>query len=384
MQEIANLTAHLKGDPTNAHLLLERGEAPWSSASSPTLLIVTLSRPPPPPGKAWYSIHRFPEAIADRQWAVALLAASSAHSNTHSSGGSGSSERSLGGYHPSDLPRALLSLGEALHTAGRVQEAVETNERAAVLLSSLNLTSPATSAPSSSAATSAEDTSEAASLAEWVMTTSAAWTLVGLSYHWLPDADKAERAFRLAVEADPRGTIPLLADWFSLAPRTPKDHLTLGCCRQALGHMAHAVSAFTRIIDAPSDPQDAPILFHAFYQREIATFTAMQLDSSFSDFSIEGAFSTKFLNHWAYKKDPRNLFPGYAMLPHAAAFAPRHPPRRAAEEDEREREWVVQAADLIGRRVQYSSVGNVVNRRAVSNGSGVGWGWRKRWGEWLV
>ncbi|CAI7813788.1 unnamed protein product, partial [Closterium sp. NIES-54] len=63
-----------------------------------------------------------------------------------------------------------------------------------------------------------------------------------------------------------RGTIPLLTNWFSLAPRTPKDHLALACCRQALGHMAHAVSAFTRIIDTPSDPEDAPILFHAFYQ----------------------------------------------------------------------------------------------------------------------
>ncbi|CAI7865594.1 unnamed protein product [Closterium sp. NIES-54] len=69
-------------------------------------------------------------------------------------------------------------------------------------------------------------------------------------------------------------------------------------------------------------------------------------------------------NHWAYKKDPRNLFPGYTMLPQAAAFAPRRPPRWAAEEDKREREWVVRAADMIGRRVQYSSVGNVLNRRA--------------------
>ncbi|CAI5981398.1 unnamed protein product, partial [Closterium sp. NIES-64] len=217
-----------------------------------------------------------------------------------------------------------------------------------------------------------------------------------------------------------RGTIPLLTKWVSLAPRTPKDHLTLGCCRQALGHMAHAVSAalrtgsvvelvwglfigfqgsgfrvpgppahpqgpphpgllsagpgahavsaFTRIIDAPSDPEDAPFLFHAFYQREIATLTAKHLESSFSDYSIEGAFSTKFLNHWAYKKDPRNLFPGYTMLPQAAAFAPGRPPRRAAEEDERERARVVWTADLIGGRVQYSSAGNVVNRRAVSEG----------------
>ncbi|CAI5510067.1 unnamed protein product [Closterium sp. Naga37s-1] len=292
--------------------------------------------------KACYSIHRFPEAITDRQRAVALLAASAAHFNPSSSGN---------GYHPSDLPRALLALqeqsqqlpplrttrgaarrdnplssfpvtplfslsqgkgpacgmegavlqntkaqgapiafmlifahptpshaipslqslsqgqalhgagrvqeavciggdteqarvcifwpihhhspmlgcltlphslsqGQALHAAGRVQEAVEAveagvqeaveaNERATALLSSQNLTSPATSAPSSSAdtstaAASAEDTSAAASSAEWVMTTSAAWALVGLSYHWLPDADKAERAFRLAVEADPR------------------------------------------------------------------------------------------------------------------------------------------------------------------------------------
>ncbi|CAI5507546.1 unnamed protein product, partial [Closterium sp. Naga37s-1] len=360
MQEIANLTAHLEGDPGNAHLLLERG-------------------------RAWYSIHRFPEAVADRKQAVAILEEpSAAHVEPHSSGSNGSngSNGRIRGnhHHPSDLPRALLSLGQALHAAGRVQEAVEANERAATLIPSQNLTSPATSA----AATSAEDTSAAASSAEWV-TASAAWGMVGLSYHWLPDADSAERAFRLAVEADPRnpkaykhwamhrqmtgdlkGTIALLTKWFSLAPRTPKAHLTLGCCRQALGHIAHAVSAFTRIIDAPSDPEDAPILFHAFYQREIAILTAMHLDSSFSDFSIEGAFSTKFLNHWAYKKDPRNLFPGYAMLPQAAAFAPRRPPRRAAEEDERERERVVRAADLIGRRVQYSSVGNVVNRRAVS------------------
>ncbi|CAI5946247.1 unnamed protein product [Closterium sp. NIES-65] len=171
MQEIANLTALLEGDPGNAHLLLERG-------------------------KAWFSMHRFPEAIADRQRAVALLAASASTSNPYSSGRSGSSP---GDYHPSDLPRALLSLGQALHAAGRVQEAVEANERAAVLLSSQNLTSPATSA----AATSAEDSSAAASSAEWV-TVSAAWGMVGLSYHWLPDADKAERAFRLAVEADPR------------------------------------------------------------------------------------------------------------------------------------------------------------------------------------
>ncbi|GJP82072.1 hypothetical protein CLOP_g12297 [Closterium sp. NIES-67] len=356
-QEIANLTEHLTGDPNNAHLLLERG-------------------------KAWFSIHRFPEAIADAQRAVDVLSAAtdnSLPSAADSSPGDGVS-------HAPELPRALLSLGQALHVAGRVQEAVEANERAAAILSAHNTSIPATSAPSSSSAMSAASsspaTSAAASSADWV-TPSAAWVLVGLSYHWLPDADKAERAFELAVKADPRnrkayeswamhrrmtgnlkGVLPLYAKWSSLTPRNPKAQLAMGCCRQALGHMAHAVSSFSRIIDTPSDPEDAPILFQAFYQREIAIFTAMLLDSSSSDFSIESTFSTKFLNHWAYKKDPRNLFPGYAMLPAAAAFAPRPPPRREAEEEERERERVVEAADLIGRRVQYRGVGNIVNKRA--------------------
>ncbi|CAI5971682.1 unnamed protein product [Closterium sp. NIES-65] len=228
MQDIANLTAHLEGDPSNAHLLLERGKA-WysihrfseaiSDRQCVTLLGSELTNPrcchttPPLPGKAWFSIHRFPEAIADRQRCVALLAASAAHFNPCSSGS---------GYHPSDLPRALLSLGQALHAAGRVQEAVEVNERAAALIPSQNLTIPATSA----AATSAEDTSAAASSAEWV-TASGAWGMVGLSYHWLPDADKAERAFRLAVEADPRpGTPPaqLIFESTQKAAQEPHQH----------------------------------------------------------------------------------------------------------------------------------------------------------------
>ncbi|CAI5930813.1 unnamed protein product, partial [Closterium sp. NIES-65] len=126
----------------------------------------------------------------------------------------------------------------------------------------------------------------------------------------------------------------------------------------------HQVTTYDALLSKPTRQEEQPLLFMAFYQREVAQFTASRLNKPLRDFDFEDNFGPEFKQAWARRSVPTDLFPAYRPQPYRAAFDNQlKPERHMSEQVKRGRKELVKAADTVGGRTQYTSPGFLPNQR---------------------
>ncbi|CAI5495683.1 unnamed protein product [Closterium sp. Naga37s-1] len=151
---------------------------------------------------------------------------------------------------------------------------------------------------------------------------------------------------------------------WSCQPLNVEGHYIKGSCHHALGQLQDPVVTYDALLSKPTRQEEQPLLFMAFYQREVAQFTASRLNKPLRDFDFEDNFGPEFKQAWARRSVPTDLFPAYRPQPYRAAFDNQlKPERHVSEQVKRGRKELVKAADTVGGRTQYTSPGFLPNQR---------------------
>ncbi|XP_072951320.1 suppressor of RPS4-RLD 1 [Typha angustifolia] len=135
-------------------------------------------------------------------------------------------------------------------------------------------------------------------------------------------------------------------------------------CYHAIGEYKAAVKDYDAVLDLELDSVDKFVLqCMAFYQKEIALYTASKVKFEFFQFNIDNDVDPLFKEYWC-----KRLHPKYVC---EKVF--RQPPLRSSLKGGRltKKEFsftkhqitLLQAADYIGKKIQYSSPGFLPNKR---------------------
>ncbi|GJP75117.1 hypothetical protein CLOP_g5605 [Closterium sp. NIES-67] len=210
-----------------------------------------------------------------------------------------------------------------------------------------------------------------------------AWVYMGQAARELAMPDKAEQAYRKATQLEPRfahayrlwallkhamgdhkQALELVRAAMQFEPENVEGHYIKGSCHHALGQLQDAVVTYDALLSKATRPEEQPLLFMAFYQREVAQFTALRLNSPLLEFDFEDTFGPQFKQAWAQRSIPTDLFPAYRPQPYRAAFDNQmKPEKQMSEQVKRGRKDLIRAADTVGSRTQYTSPGFLPNQR---------------------
>ncbi|CAI5498338.1 unnamed protein product, partial [Closterium sp. Naga37s-1] len=164
---------------------------------------------------------------------------------------------------------------------------------------------------------------------------------------------------------DHRGVIRLLQEGLKHHPANVELRYFEASCYHATGDFSQAVRLYDSILSLqPSG--DERFQYLAFYQREIAAYMAVNVNSPFSHFSLDDHFNRVFKEGWANAQFPGHLpSRGYQMQDIQAVFRVRRQQHRRKGEKrfEANRAALLQQADAIGRLVQYNTTGFLGNMR---------------------
>ncbi|CAI5494859.1 unnamed protein product [Closterium sp. Naga37s-1] len=231
------------------------------------------------------------------------------------------------------------------------------------------------------------ETEEAMEIYEKVVATNPgnrmAWVYMGQAAKELAMPDRAEQAYKKATQLEPRfaqayrvwallkhamgdhkHALELVRVAMQLEPENVEGHYIKGSCHHALGQLQDAVTTYDALLSKPTRQEEQPLLFMAFYQREVAQFTASRLNKPLRNFDFEDNFTPEFKQAWARRSVPTDLFPAYRPQPYRAAFDNQlKPERQMSEQVKRGRKELVKAADTMGGRTQYTSPGFLPNQR---------------------
>uniref|UniRef100_A0A0D9WUT6 Uncharacterized protein n=1 Tax=Leersia perrieri TaxID=77586 RepID=A0A0D9WUT6_9ORYZ len=135
-------------------------------------------------------------------------------------------------------------------------------------------------------------------------------------------------------------------------------------CHHAIGEYKAAIKDYDDVLDLELDSMDKFVLqCLAFYQKEIALYTASKANLEFSQFNIDDDVDPLFKEYWCKRLHPKNV----------AEKVYRQPPLRISLRNGRlnkqdfkftkHQTTLIQAADSIGKKIQYNCRGFLPNQR---------------------
>ncbi|MED6182934.1 Suppressor of RPS4-RLD 1 [Stylosanthes scabra] len=152
-------------------------------------------------------------------------------------------------------------------------------------------------------------------------------------------------------------------------------------CYHAVGQYKEAVKDYDAALDLELDSMDKFVLqCLAFYQKEIALYTASKFNGDFCWFDIDGDIDAVFKEYWCKRLHPKNVC--------EKVF--RQPPLRESLRKGKLKAALIQAADSTGKKIQYDCPGFLPNRRqhrmagfaAIDIAQKVSKAWRSMHVEW--
>ncbi|XP_051216443.1 suppressor of RPS4-RLD 1 [Lolium perenne] len=135
-------------------------------------------------------------------------------------------------------------------------------------------------------------------------------------------------------------------------------------CNHAIGEYKSAIKDYDDVLDLELDSMDKFVLqCLAFYQKEIALYTASKANLEFSQFNIDDDVDPLFKEYWCKRLHPKNV----------AEKVYRQPPLRISLRSGRlnkqdfkftkHQTSLLLAADSIGKKIQYNCLGFLPNQR---------------------
>ncbi|KAK8328305.1 hypothetical protein V6Z12_A11G243600 [Gossypium hirsutum] len=135
-------------------------------------------------------------------------------------------------------------------------------------------------------------------------------------------------------------------------------------CYHAIGEYADAVKDYDAALDVELDSMEKFVLqCLAFYQKEIALYTASKVNSEFSWFDIDGDIDPLFKEYWCKRSHPKNVCEKVFRQPPLRDSLKKGKLRKQDIAITKHKTALLLAADLIGKKIQYDCPGFLPNRR---------------------
>ncbi|XP_060193815.1 suppressor of RPS4-RLD 1 [Lycium barbarum] len=162
-------------------------------------------------------------------------------------------------------------------------------------------------------------------------------------------------------------------------------------CYHAIGLYKEAVKDYDAALDLELDSMEKFVLqCLAFYQKEIALYTASKINSEFCWFDIDGDIDPLFKEYWCKRLHPKNVCEKVYRQPPLKESLKKGKLRKQEFSFTKQKHALLQAADSIGRNIQYHCPGFLHNRRqhrmaglaAIEIAQKVSKAWRALQAEW--
>ncbi|KAJ1414511.1 Tetratricopeptide-like helical domain superfamily [Sesbania bispinosa] len=162
-------------------------------------------------------------------------------------------------------------------------------------------------------------------------------------------------------------------------------------CYHAVGQYKEAVKDYDAALDLELDSMDKFVLqCLAFYQKEIALYTASKFNSEFCWFDIDGDIDPLFKEYWCKRLHPKNVCEKVYRQPPLRESLRKGKLRKQELALTKQKAALIQAADSIGKKIQYDCPGFLPNRRqhrmagfaAIEIAQKVSKAWRTLQAEW--
>ncbi|XP_071739581.1 suppressor of RPS4-RLD 1 [Rutidosis leptorrhynchoides] len=168
------------------------------------------------------------------------------------------------------------------------------------------------------------------------------------------------RGLLLHAMGDHRNAIKDLSIGLSIESSNIECLYLKASCHHAVGEFKDAVKYYDAALDLELDSMDKFVLqCLAFYQKEIALYTSAKINSEFSWFDIDRDVDPLFKEYWCKRLHPKNV----------CEKVYRQPPLRKAKLRKQDlnltktKTTLQQAADRIGKTIQYHCPGFLPNKR---------------------
>ncbi|KAF5191664.1 Suppressor of rps4-rld [Thalictrum thalictroides] len=162
-------------------------------------------------------------------------------------------------------------------------------------------------------------------------------------------------------------------------------------CYHAIAEFREAVKDYDAVLDMELDSMDKFVLqCLAFYQKEIALYTASKFNSEFCWFDIDGDIDPLFKEYWCKRLHPKYVCERVFRQPTLRDSLRKAKTRKQDFIITKQKAALLQEADLIGKRIQYDCPGFLPNRRqhrmaglaAIEIAQKVSKAWRSLQAEW--
>nr|XP_007156747.1 hypothetical protein PHAVU_002G013900g [Phaseolus vulgaris]ESW28741.1 hypothetical protein PHAVU_002G013900g [Phaseolus vulgaris] len=162
-------------------------------------------------------------------------------------------------------------------------------------------------------------------------------------------------------------------------------------CYHAVGQYKEAVKDYDAALDLELDSMDKFVLqCLAFYQKEIALYTASKFNREFCWFDIDGDIDPLFKEYWCKRLHPKNVCEKVYRQPPLRESLRKGKLRKQEVVLTKQKNALIQAADFIGKKIQYDCPGFLPNRRqhrmagfaAIEIAQKVSKAWRALQTEW--
>lgn len=162
-------------------------------------------------------------------------------------------------------------------------------------------------------------------------------------------------------------------------------------CYHAIGEYGEAVKDYDAALDVELDSAEKFVLqCLAFYQKEVALYTASKANSEFCWFDIDGDLDPLFKEYWCKRLHPKNVCEKVYRQPHLRDSLKKGKLKKQDFAVTKQKTALVLAADLIGKKIQYDCPGFLPNKRqhrmaglaAIEIAQQVSKAWRSLQSEW--
>ncbi|GMH24057.1 hypothetical protein Nepgr_025900 [Nepenthes gracilis] len=162
-------------------------------------------------------------------------------------------------------------------------------------------------------------------------------------------------------------------------------------CFHAIGQFREAVKDYDAALDLELDSMEKFVLqCLAFYQKEIALYTASKINSEFCWFDIDDDIDPLFKEYWCKRLHPKDVCEKVYRQPPLRESLRKSKLRKQDFSMTKQKTALLRAADSIGRKIQYNSPGFLPNKRqhrmaglaAIEIAQKVSRAWRSLQAEW--
>ncbi|KAL6530100.1 hypothetical protein OROMI_028745 [Orobanche minor] len=210
-----------------------------------------------------------------------------------------------------------------------------------------------------------------------------AWTHLAQFYQDMADSEKALQCIHRALKidgrfakayhlrgllfqgmGDHRNAIKELSVGLGIDSSSIESLYLRASCYHAIGEFKEAVKDYDAALDLELDSVEKfAIQCLAFYQKEIALYTASKFNAEFSWFDLDGDIDPLFKEYWCKRLHPKNVCEKVYRQPPLRESLRKGKLKKLDFSLTKQKAALLQAADSIGKKIQYHCPGFLPNRR---------------------